>query len=80
MATVADLKKGQKGVILDFDKTSLPIKLLEMGCLPGNSVELVQMAPLKDPLYINIDGSHIAIRHDLARQIPITVVEDHKAL
>ena len=80
MATVADLKKGQKGVILDFSPPLFPIPFFSLFFLPFPSVELVQMAPLKDPLYINIDGSHIAIRHDMARQIPITVVEDHKAL
>ena len=42
MATVTDLKQGQKGIIRDFLGTALPIKLLELGCLPGNLVELIQ--------------------------------------
>ena len=62
MATVIDLAYGQKGIIKDFSEHVLPIKLLELGCLPGNSVELVQIAPLNDPIYINLNGSHIAIR------------------
>jgi ferrous iron transport protein A len=28
-----------------------------MGCLPGNTVELLQIAPFGDPLYLNINGS-----------------------
>ncbi|MFZ9002497.1 MAG: ferrous iron transport protein A [Bacteroidetes bacterium] len=69
--TIAHLKRGQKGIIKEFSADSLPIKLLELGCLPGNEVELVQVAPLKDPLYINVNGSHIAIRRSVALQIEL---------
>ena len=80
MVTVADLGPGQKGVIADFDDALLPIKLLELGCLPGSEVELVQVAPLKDPIYINVSGSHIAIRRALANQIPIEIVDTSSSL
>ena len=80
MVTVADLGPGQKGVIADFDDALLPIKLLELGCLPGSEVELVQVAPLKDPIYINVSGSHIAIRRVLANQIPIEIVDTPSSL
>lgn len=69
--TIAHLKRGEKGIIREFSADSLPIKLLELGCLPGNEVELVQVAPLKDPLYINVNGSHIAIRRSVALQIEL---------
>ena len=75
--TVADLKQGQKGIIKEFIDDLLPIKLLELGCLPGNQIELVQVAPLKDPIYINVNGSHIAIRRSTALQIELEIVEDH---
>lgn len=42
-----------------------------MGCLPGNEVSLVQMAPFKDPLYLIINGSHMAIRRETATYIEI---------
>ncbi|SNY95255.1 FeoA family protein [Flagellimonas pacifica] len=80
MVTVAELEHGQKGVIKEFSDNILPIKLLELGCLPGNMVELVQVAPLKDPIYINVNGSHIAIRRSLAKQIEIDIQEDPKAI
>lgn len=79
MATVIDLAYGQKGIIKDFSEHVLPIKLLELGCLPGNSVELVQIAPLKDPIYINLNGSHIAIRRSLAQLIELDIVEETQA-
>ena len=71
MHTVSTLKKGEKGIIQDFDIDAIPLKLIEMGCLPGNEVELVQHAPFKDPLYINIDGSYVAIREETANKISI---------
>jgi ferrous iron transport protein A len=74
--TVARLKRGQKGIIKEFTEDLLPIKLLELGCLPGNEVELVQVAPLKDPIYINVNGSHIAIRRVIAEQIALDIVDE----
>jgi ferrous iron transport protein A len=65
------LKKGEKAVITDFDIDMIPLKLLEMGCLPGNTVELLQVAPFGDPLYLDINGSHLAIRIETAQQIAI---------
>ncbi|MBT8324497.1 MAG: ferrous iron transport protein A [Winogradskyella sp.] len=69
--TLADLKRGQKGTIKDVSSIYIPLKLLEMGCLPGNSVELVQVAPFSDPMYLNINGTHLAIRKETAVHIVI---------
>lgn len=69
--TVAHLKRGEKGIIKEFKEDTLPIKILELGCLPGNVVELIQVAPFQDPLYINVNGSHIAIRRTVALQIEL---------
>lgn len=72
MQTTIDLlKKGEKAVILDFDIESVPLKLLEMGCLPGNTVEMLQIAPFGDPLYLDVNGSHLAIRIETARNIKV---------
>ncbi|WP_088340185.1 FeoA family protein [Robiginitalea sediminis] len=76
--TVAHLKRGERGIIKSFDQDILPIKLLELGCLPGNEVELIQEAPLRDPLYINVSGSHIAIRRTVALQIEIEPIQGHE--
>lgn len=70
--TIANLKIGEKGVIEDFSLDAIPLNLLEMGCLPGEEVKLIQVAPLKDPLYIKVNGSHLAIRKEMAQQINIT--------
>lgn len=71
MSTIAHLERGEKGIIQDFPIDSVPLKLLEMGCLPGLEVQLVQLAPFRDPLYVNINGSHVAIRLETAQKINI---------
>lgn len=72
--TIHSLKKGQRAVIKDFDIDVIPLKLLEMGCLPGNEVRLLQIAPLGDPLYLEINGSHLAIRIDTAKEIEVELL------
>lgn len=74
--TIADLKRGQRGKIKEISAELIPLKLLEMGCLPGNEVELVQTAPFRDPLYLNINGSHLAIRKETALHIEIEILSD----
>ncbi|MCH2489994.1 MAG: ferrous iron transport protein A [Flavobacteriales bacterium] len=75
MLTIANLKKGQRAIIKEFSVEVVPLKLLEMGCLPGNEVALVQMAPFRDPMYLNINGSHLAIRKETASQIEIELIQ-----
>ncbi len=69
--TIANLKVGERGVIEDLDFDNIPLILLEMGCLPGIEVELIQIAPLNDPLYIRVNDSHLAIRKETAKHITI---------
>ena len=71
--TIAQLKIGQKGIISDFNIDEIPLKLLEMGCLPGNVVELIQIAPFGCPLYFNVNDSHVAIRLETAKEITVVI-------
>ena len=72
--TIAELKKGQKAMITTVAIDNIPLKLLEMGCLPGNSVELIQTAPFECPMYLDINGSHLAIRKETAQHIKIEML------
>lgn len=74
--TVADLKLGEKGVIIDVSSIHIPLKLLEMGCLPGGEVQLLQSAPFSDPMYLNIGGCHLAIRKETAQHILIEKISN----
>ncbi len=71
--TIAQLKIGQKGIISGFNIEEIPLKLLEMGCLPGNVVQLIQIAPFGCPMYFNVNDSHVAIRTETAKEITVEV-------
>lgn len=65
------LKKGQSAQITDINIDEIPLKLIEMGCLPGNDIELIQIAPMGDPLFFNVNDSKVAIRKKTATAIYI---------
>ena len=71
MTTIASLHIGELAYISEESLDEIPLKLLEMGCLPGAEVKLIQIAPLNDPLYICVNGSHLAIRKETAVKIQI---------
>ena len=73
--TIHSLKEGEQAIIKAYDIDAVPLKLLEMGCLPGNLVELLQIAPFGDPLYLNINGSHVAIRVETAKEIEVDIIK-----
>ena len=73
LQTIAQLTKGQTAVIVDFDTDLIPLKLIEMGCLPGNTVELLAIAPLGDPLFLKINDSQLSIRVETATNILVEI-------
>lgn len=76
LTTIAQLEIGERAIIKDFDIDFIPLKLIEMGCLPGNMVELLQIAPFGDPLFLNINDSHLAIRLETASVIQIEIIKE----
>ena len=75
--SLAQLQRGQKGIIQDFNIDLIPLKLLEMGCLPGNEVQLLQVAPFGDPLYLNVNDSFLAIRLETASEIQVEISNEN---
>lgn len=68
---LSDLKRGESAVIESFTDEILQLKLLEMGCLPGETVTLERIAPPGDPFAIRVAGSVLSIRQDEADQVVI---------
>jgi len=69
--TVADLRVGESGVIKGFQNSTITLKLLEMGFLPGSLVRLNFKAPLGDPISVRVSGYNVSIRLDEAAMITI---------
>ncbi len=74
VATVADLKPMQKGVVIKVNRRgALGKRLAEMGVGPGTLVELERVAPLGDPIDIKVKGYHLSLRKNEAADIVISV-------
>jgi len=71
--TINTLQKGQKAVILSFDDAIIPLKLIEMGCMEGNFVEVIQIAPLGDPIFLSVNDTNLAIRKEMASRIFVEI-------
>ena len=67
--TLAELKPGDKAIIQGWLTEMPPVRLMELGLLPGTLVEMVRFAPLGDPIDIKVRGYHLSIRKIDASQI-----------
>jgi ferrous iron transport protein A len=71
MVTLDQLKPGEKGTISNIKPSSITIKLLEMGLLPGKEVQYNFKAPMGDPISVQISGYSLSLRLDEASLIEI---------
>ena len=60
--SVADLNRGESGVIKGFSDNVISLKLMEMGCLPGSVIKMNFAAPLGDPISYYIAGYNLTLR------------------
>ncbi len=74
MESLDHLKIGQTAVIRAFTNEVLSSKLIEMGCLPGETVSLSKTAPFGCPMAINIAGYELSLRKDEAALVMIELV------
>ena len=71
---LSELKAGQKGIIISFTNNDLFLKLMEMGCLPGEEITLEQVAPLGDPISISVSGYSLSLRLNEAEHIEVELI------
>ncbi|MBL4677392.1 ferrous iron transport protein A [Mucilaginibacter conchicola] len=60
--TLEDLAVGQTGVVKEFTDLEMSVKLMEMGCLPGETITIARIAPLGDPIAIHVSGYQLSLR------------------
>jgi ferrous iron transport protein A len=66
------LPPGGAGTITELDAGDEAVRrLMELGLLPGERVEVIGRAPLGDPLAILVRGTRLAVRARDARRIQI---------
>ena len=68
---LSELKLGQKAIIESFIDYELSLKLLEMGCIPGEIIEIIRIAPFGDPIAISISGYILSLRKNEAATVKV---------
>ncbi|MEF9984513.1 MAG: ferrous iron transport protein A [Oscillospiraceae bacterium] len=72
MNTLKDLKPGEKGIVEIIKlEGALRRRLVDMGITPGVEIMVRKIAPLGDPIQINLRGYELSIRKDDAANIEI---------
>ena len=66
---LSEISVGKTAIITEFENDDIFLKLMEMGCIPGEKVKVDQKAPLGDPISITISGYHLSLRLDEAEMI-----------
>jgi ferrous iron transport protein A len=63
---LSQVKAGQSCIIESFTDEFLKLKLMEMGCIPGEIVQVVRVAPPGDPIAINVANYTLSMRKEEA--------------
>jgi ferrous iron transport protein A len=71
---LSELKQGQRAIIKSFTNTETYLKLMEMGCVPGESILLEQIAPFGDPISVKVSGYVLSLRINEAEHIEVEII------
>ncbi|MDZ4840437.1 MAG: FeoA family protein [Bacteroidota bacterium] len=69
-----ELKMGDWAIIDEIKNSETLMKLIELGCLPGQEICLKLVAPFRDPIAIEVNGHLISLCRADAKNIIV-----HKA-
>jgi ferrous iron transport protein A len=70
---LSEIKIGKEVIIRAFENEDIFLKLMEMGCVPGEKITVDKIAPFKDPISVTVAGYSLSLRLDEAEHI---LVED----
>ena len=66
---LSEIQVGKKVKIDSFITDDIFLKLMEMGCLPGEIISIEKIAPLGDPISIRVTGYILSLRLNEAETI-----------
>lgn len=77
--TLNDLRPGQSGVIAALGgKGAIKRRLVDMGLTPGVRIFVRKVAPLGDPIEINLRGYEMSLRREDAKKILLESPEEEQ--
>jgi len=71
---LSEVSAGKTVVVTSIVNDEIFLKLMEMGCVPGEKIMVDQIAPLGDPISIRIAGYHLSLRINEAENILVEEV------
>jgi len=76
-AHLSDLKIGQRAKVLGIhmDKPDIRRHLLDMGITKGTEILIKKVAPMGDPVDIELRGYELCIRKEEMKNIDVEVIE-----
>ena len=66
---LSDMTPGQTGIIQSYTPSEIYLKLMEMGCVPGERVTIDKITSMGDPISISVAGYHLSLRLNEAEYI-----------
>jgi ferrous iron transport protein A len=66
---LSEIEAGKAVIIKHFENDDIFLKLMEMGCVPGEKILIDQIAPLGDPISILVAGYTLSLRLNEAEHI-----------
>jgi ferrous iron transport protein A len=72
---LSELKPGQRATIVNFVNSETHLKLMEMGCVPGENIVLEQVAPFGDPISVRVSGYTLSLRINEAQDIEVELID-----
>jgi ferrous iron transport protein A len=73
MLTLADLSPGSSARVVDvLGEDGLAARIMEMGIIEGELITVLGMAPLGDPMDLEVQGYRLSLRKNEARRVTVT--------
>ena len=72
MVTLNDLSVGESAIIVAVHgDDGIAVRLMEMGLIDGEPIELIGLAPLGDPMEFAVRGYRLSLRRDEAQRVEV---------
>lgn len=72
---LSELRPGERAIIRSYTDNETYLKLMEMGCVPGENVVMEQIAPFGGPVSVKIAGYSLSLRKNEAEHIEVEMAD-----
>ena len=72
MKTLREVKVGETATVVKLHgEGATKRRIMDMGVTPGIEIKVVKVAPLGDPIEVNVRGYELSLRKEEAQQIEL---------